>query len=676
MRGELPQRLRWWRAARRSSPPLVVAPPLVGDVDPRTLALPLAAHPAVCVIVPAYGQAGYTLRCLAAIAACPPRTECEVMVVEDCSGDPAMAVLRGIPGLRYEENTENLGFLRSCNAAARRTDAEFLLFLNNDTEVLPGWLDALVDLLRARPDAGAAGSKLLFPDGTLQEAGGIIWRDGSGWNYGRGDDPRKPVYNYVREADYVSGAALLVRRALFARLGGFDTAYAPAYCEDSDLAFRLREAGYVTLYQPRSAIVHFEGVTHGTDLNAGLKAYQVANQAKLRARFADVLARDHFPSGTHVLRARDRAPEGGDRRVVLVVDHYVPQPDRDAGSRTMLAFLRALLEAGRVVKFRPDNGAHSDGYTEALHAMGIETITGPGTAFFDRWLHENGADIDGVLLSRPQTAAGVLPQLRRHMRGRIAYYGHDLHFVRMRRQADFCGDPALAREARRMEKLERRIWRAADAVLYPSAAEAREVVRLVPRAAAHMVIPYAFTDFGAERTPPAGGKILFVAGFAHPPNEDAAIWFVNDILKLIRAAVPAAELHIVGSNPTARVRALAGEGIRLAADVSDAELAGFYAEARVAAVPLRFGAGVKLKVVEALAAGLPLVTTPVGAEGCDGLGGVIPVTASPPDFAAAVLRLLTDDAAWRAASAAQIAYARTRFSPAALRRSLLETSGL
>jgi GT2 family glycosyltransferase/SAM-dependent methyltransferase/glycosyltransferase involved in cell wall biosynthesis len=673
--GQMPRRLRWRRAKRaglRAQPPAPVAA-LIADTSNPDISLPYHAHPVVSVIVPSYGQVAYTTRCLASIAAHPPATPFEVIVAEDASGDLAVAALRKVGNLRLIENDRNLGFLLNCNAAARRSTAEFLLFLNNDTQVQPGWLDTLVDLLRRRPDAAAAGAKLIYPDGRLQEAGGIIWDDASGWNYGRLDDPDKPVYNYVREADYISGAALLVRRADFAALGGFDPAFAPAYCEDSDLAFRLRAAGRTVLYQPRSVVVHFEGVTHGTDLAAGLKSTQVTNQAKLRARWQSVLAAGHYPNATHVMRARDHARF---RQVVLVIDHYVPQPDRDAGSRTMLAFMRALLQAGRVVKFWTENGAYSEGYTEVLQDMGIEVLYGPTTGGFAAWIAENGPDLDGVLLSRPHISTQFLGPLRRHSQARLAYYGHDLHGARMRQQAAGTGDHALAEAAETMEQMERRVWRMVDVVMYPSAEEASAAQASEPHIQARPVVPYAFQSFGAPRDPPPGEAILFVAGFGHPPNEDAAAWFVQHIFPRIRAARPEATLWIVGSNPTARVRGLQGDGVLVAANVSDAALAEFYAKARIAAVPLRYGAGVKLKVVEALAQGLPLVTTPVGAQGCADLEALVAVHDLPTPFAESVLHLLTDDSAWRQACAAQIGYARKHFSEAALREALLGASGL
>ena len=181
-------------------------------VDPACIRLRVEPNgpPEVSILIAAYGQVSYSLRCLASIAANNPIASYEVILVEDASGDPDAGSLHHVEGLHYIFNAENLGYLRSCNLAAKRARGKYLLLLNNDTELLPGAIDELVKLAKDRPSAGLIGSRLLYPDGRLQEAGGVVWSDGTASNFGRFDVPNRHSYEYVRAADYCSAASLLI----------------------------------------------------------------------------------------------------------------------------------------------------------------------------------------------------------------------------------------------------------------------------------------------------------------------------------------------------------------------------------------------------------------------------------------------------------------------------------
>lgn len=636
--------------------------------NPSDIKIRSSSQPVVSVIIPAYGHVDFTLRCLASIAAAPPKVSIEVFVVEDASGDKDIDLYKKVSGIHLIDRKENLGFLRSCNDAVKHTAGEFVFLLNNDTEVMPGAIDALVQLFHARPDAGLVGARLLYPDGRQQEAGSIIWKDGQGWNYGRLDDPRRPQYNYVREVDYISGAAIMLPRKLWDKLGGFDEHYLPAYCEDSDLAFRVRQAGLKVLYQPKSWIIHHEGISHGTDIMSGVKACQVRNGLKFYARWKDVLLKENYEHSAQIMRARDRA---FNRKIILIIDHYVPEPDRDAGSRTIMTFIETFLAMGRIVKLWPANGHESPVYTEALQRMGVEVLYGPWETNFEAWVKKNGHEIDEVLLSRPMIAPMFLPALRKYTKAPVVFYGHDLHFMRMEKEAETIKDSTKFNAAQEMKELERRVWLSVDHVLYPSHEELMAIAKIEPTVNASFISPYAFSSVTPRTTPPPDAQnIMFVAGFRHSPNIDAATWFCSEVLPKVLAVYPNTRLTLAGSNPSKPVMALACDRIEVTGYITDAELERRYAATRVIVAPMRFGAGVKMKVVEALRHGVPLVTTTIGVQGLDNLKSIIDVHDDAESYAAAIIKLMEDDALWAERSMEQTKYVMKYFSAACVREGL------
>lgn len=592
------------------------AAPELGPVGVATSTSPL-----VTVVIPVHGKWSYTRRCLASIEASHPAVPFEIVVVDDASPDDSAARVAGCPGVRLVRTGRNRGFVGACNLGAAAARADLLVFLNNDTEVRPGWLDALVDTVYGDDRIGLVGAKLVYPDGSLQECGGIVWSDGTGWNYGRGDRPDDPRYTALRDVDYCSGAALLVRRALFDELGGFDDRYAPAYYEDTDLAFAVRAAGYRTVVQPASVVVHHEGVSHGTDTASGLKRYQELNRSVFVAKWTDTLA-DHLPepSDANLWLARQRTAAGHGGGIVLVVDHQVPTPDQDSGSVRMSRILELLVRLGQRVVFCPANGAVLQPYTRRLESSGVTVL--PDWERRTEFLRTAGARLGLVLLSRPNVAWHLLEQIRDWAPNAVvAYDTVDLHFVRLSKESDLAaelGEPeraaSLRRRAEASRELELALVRTCDVTLAVSGAERDVLADLVPFADVE-VLSNVHDEADAVTTPAGRTDVLFVGGFNHLPNQDAASWLVAEIMPLVRRMCPAAVLHLVGSNIPDGLRALAGDGVVVHGWVPD--LAARYRSARLTVAPLRFGAGVKGKVGESLAYGVPVVGTPIAFEGMD-----------------------------------------------------------
>ncbi|MEO6800741.1 MAG: glycosyltransferase family 2 protein, partial [Rhodanobacter sp.] len=347
--------------------------------------LPSVDAPRVSIIIPVYGKVAYTLACLRSLVRHRAQASFEVIVVDDASPDDSATTLAQITGLHLLRHTDNLGFIGSCNAGAAAARGEFLLFLNNDTQVTPGWLDALLQCFAERSDCGIAGGRLLYPDGRLQEAGGVVFADGSCWNTGRFEPRDDPAFRYRRETDYVSGAALLIRKATFEHVGGFDTRYAPAYYEDVDLAFAVRQLDLRVYYEPASTVIHCEGISAGTDLDRGMKQHQQPNQAKFAAKWQAALTAQP-PTGTPLARAIRWHRRGR----VLVVDAMTPEPSRDSGSMRMCAILELLDRQGWSTALLPDDGHATAHEMATLGALGCETLCRPTVPDLPRWLARHG----------------------------------------------------------------------------------------------------------------------------------------------------------------------------------------------------------------------------------------------------------------------------------------------
>lgn len=607
------------------------------------LEFPSVDQPLVSIIIPVYNQYATTVSCLQALLAHSEGTSYEVIIADDRSSDLTESMATRIKNIRVVRNEVNLGFLKNCNNAAKSARGKYVLLLNNDTNPQPGWLQSLLDVFVAEEKVGLVGPKLLFEDGVLQEAGGIIWRDGSGWNFGRGQSPDAPEYNYLKDVDYISGACVMLEKSLWDDLGGFDELFCPAYYEDTDLAFQIRARGLRTIYQPASSVVHFEGVSHGSDINSGIKKQQRINQGVFRDKWKQVLDSENHHVGVDVFNARERALN---QKTVLFIDHYVPFYDKDAGSRSTFLYVKTMLQMGYRVKFLGANFFPHQPYTETLQQLGVEVLYGERFARnWKLWLQENAEHIDVIYLHRPHITEDFISDIKSLKNcPRLVYFGHDLHYLRTEREAKISGDNKLLKVAKDWKQRETSIFQQVDTVLYPSDVEVKAVQEISPETNVAQLPLYVLDapdidsfNFSARK------DLLFVGGFTHSPNVDAVLWFVSQVMDKILAVDPDVRLHVVGSNVPDVIKSLESDNVLVHGFVSDGELESLYRSIRVCVVPLRYGAGVKGKVLEALQAGVPLVTTPIGAEGIPAYDTVMDVAEGADDFATKLMDLYVDE---------------------------------
>ncbi len=615
--------------------------------------------PEVTIVLPVHNQVRYTLACLQSLLAHRTQRRLEVLVADDSSTDGTTLLAdTGLSRVRYLRNRHNLGFLRNCNAAAKQARGRYLVFLNNDTIVLPGWLDELLDTLQRHPQAGLVGSRLIYPDGRLQEAGGVLWRDGSAANIGRNQDPLQPEFAYLREVDYCSGASIALPRDLWHRLDGFDEEYAPAYGEDSDLALRVVQAGYKVLVQPLSGVIHFEGISHGTATETGIKSHQVENRRRLFERWREVLAA-HGPNGQ---------VDDVDRRIrrrALVIDHLTPACDRDAGSITCFELMRALSAIGFQVTFIPETNLRYTGKdTRELQRLGIQAVYAPYYRSVEEYLSRYGPLFDLVLVFRVQVAQRTLPAVQAHCpRAAVIFHTSDLHFLRERRQAALEGSAEREGRAAALRETELGVIAQAAATVVHSSYEAELLLRELPQAKVY-VFPWIYDAVGSANGFHRRSGFIFIGGYRHSPNVDAVLHFVGNIWPLVRAQLPGVEFHVVGSDPPAEILDLDGkDGVHVLGYVPD--IAASLSHVRVAVAPLRYGAGLKGKVVTGLAHGVPCIATPVAAEGMHLQDGVNVVLADgPAAFARAAVALHRDEARWQRLSSAGVDHVQGHYGRA------------
>ena len=598
-------------------------------------------NPAVTIIISAHNQFEYTYNCLSSVLLNTDDVPYEVIVADNYSHDLTSKLEDIVSGVTVLHNESNLVFIKNCNNAAKKAKGKYLVFLNNDTQVQLNWLFPLVKCMESGINVGLVGSKLVYPDGRLKEAGCIIWDNAKVWSYGNGKNPDSPAYRYVREVDYISGAAIMIAKELWNDIGGFDERYALAYYADVDLAFEVRKRGKRVLYQPNSVVVQLEDTSNGESIEKEIKKYQDYNRDKFFKKWSKELLEQQYPEGKKILAACERKQK---RKTVLFISGHVPAYNKDAGSRTIDFYIQEFIKRGYIVKFIPAGFVGEEPYTCRLEQMGVEVFWGKyyKKAMVD-WIYYNHDDIDFVFLNYP-TASIKYIDLFKRLNIPVMYYGVDLHYLRLQREYELFGNENVAKAARSFYEKEAYLIKNSDVVYYPSMVEAEIVRKEFQRNDVKqlMINIYEMNNIHNDYRLDKREGIMFIGGYRHTPNVDAVLWFSYHIFPQIYDQLKLS-FYIVGADMPAEISNIDVDGIKKLGTLTDKELEEMYQKVKMIVVPLRYGAGIKGKVIEAMYHGVPTVATSIGMEGIPNENEAVRIADDEDDFARAVIELYQSD---------------------------------
>lgn len=638
--------------------------------DGERLQLPSADKPEISVVVLLFNQAGLSLDCLLAL-----RDQegpgfglgFETILIDNASTDETNHLLSRIDGATIVQNQENVGFLAAANQGAALARGRQILFLNNDATLHANAIFNAARRLDRDPGIGIVGGRIILADGHLQEAGCILYRDGATTGYGRGQSPGDVAIRHLRDVDYVSGAFMMVRADLWRALGGFDPAFAPAYYEDCDFCLRAQRGGFRVVYDPSVLVNHLEW---GSAAEGEAVALMDRNRDLLVTRHRAALGRRS--SASHPDLLRDRSAWTGPR--LLVIDNEVPLQSGGGGQPRAHLMLQAI--AGYETTFLPLwRIDESWGNIRAAMPDGVEVILGCSADRLEGFLESRKGHYSHLLVSRP-TNMQVVGELRTRRPElfadtRLVYDAEAIFALREIGQATVAGRPLGQDAADRLLTAEVDLARLADCVLAASEGERQLLMsRGVPdvRILAHAATAHWDTPDINER---AG--LLFV-GAMHPgsPNEDGLLWFLQEVLpRLNRRLAHDVPVILAGelSSP-ALARALPAQ-VHVTGRVQN--LSDLYRQARVFIAPTRFGSGVPAKVIEATAAGIPVVGTELLARQLGWQAGNELLTAADAEgFTEQVERLYREQDLWRTVQQAGLRRIDTDFAPRIFARTLAQ----
>jgi GT2 family glycosyltransferase len=553
----------------------------------------------VTIIIAAYNNLDTTLNCLLSVLVFETKLKYEIILVDDCS---LMVDYRTF-GFKFRviRNDRNIGFIKSNNLASKNASGKFLFFLNNDTIIKKSTINELHKSYFFNEKVGAVGSRSISKSYLIQEAGAFTFKSGTCWNYGRGDDPNKSIYNFTREVDYCSAYSLFIKKKLFYKLGFFDTRYCPAYYEDVDLAFKIRQKKLKVLYEPKSFLYHYEGSTSGRDIKSGVKKYQVINQIKFKKKWSRELKKYHS-SINQQLKMRENIH-------VLIIDDLIPDHQNDAGSFYVYNFLQILLyfKIKLTILGSKDGGLTKNFFNnkDFLERQSIEVFVNNSADNMGQFINSRINSFDYIIISRPNNFNYFYKYIKN--KKKIIYSMIDYHQKRLLselifKNKDKNNDYFLAKH------LEDQALKKSYKVLCFGKQDQINLIKNEKNIKKKIILfPLVNKIIKNNNNFKLSDKrnLLFIANFSHEPNLTSLNNFIENFFIKLCKINKKIKLNVIGSIENKKM--INHKQIIYKGHVNDLSI--IFNETLFSVVPIEYGAGISGKLLYSMANGAPCLVS-------------------------------------------------------------------
>lgn len=599
--------------------------------------------PLVSIIIPVNNSFNYSYNCIYSILEAESSLSYEIIIINETLNKNIKLLLKQYHlnqnKIIYYKTKEFTNYIENFNKAVELSKGKYLVLLRDNTKVYKNWLTSLLQQIEKDKNIGMVGSKLINSKELLEEAGGIVWNNGEYLNYGKGSEINLPEFNYIKEVDFISGISFIIKKSIWNKIGGLDERYDQIDYQFIDFCFSLRKFGYKIIYQPKSQVKLYSEISILNNNNLSLK--QQINKKKFIEKWKDQL-KFQFDEN-NIFLARDRTIN---KKSIFVIDRYVPNFDKDAGGRCSFMYLNIFNEIGLKVTFLGDNLEKIEPYTSILQQNSIEVLYGDSykNKSLEIWLKKNIKYFNYIYLQRPDISIKYLDFIKKYSTGKIFYFAHDLNYIRLFREFKITNKKKYYIKSKYMERIEKEIFNKVDIIHIVGSYEFKilsdeyknKTIRNIPLYIYEKPLAHIEKNFRKRK------DLIFVGGFAHSANIDAILWFSKEIFPKVIKIYPNIILHIISSKVSKKIKNLDSKNIKIEGFLSDKDLLSMYQKCRIAIAPLRYGAGVKGKVIEAAYNQIPMVTTTIGGEGIDNSIKSFIMEDNPEKMAEIICRLYVD----------------------------------